>query len=196
TENMRVNDAVELIQGEPGQKITLTVLHEGSKESVDIDLTRAKIEVQSVLGDVRKPDNPKEWEFFIDKPNKIAYLRLNAFTKTSADDLKHDLCQLQKEGVRGLVLDLRNNPGGLLKSAVDISNLFLEEGRIVSTKGRNQKEDVYDVDPTKTLLPAKECAVAVLINRGSASASEILAAALQDHNRAVVIGERSYGKGS
>jgi carboxyl-terminal processing protease len=196
TENMRINDAVEIIQGDPGQKITLTVLHEGSKEPVDIEITRAKIEVQSVLGDVRKPDNPKEWEFFVDKPNKIAFLRLNAFTKTSADDLKHDLVQLQKEGMRGLVLDLRNNPGGLLKSAVDISNLFLDEGRIVSTKGRNQKEDIYDVDPAKTLVPAKECAVAVLINRGSASASEILAAALQDHNRAIVIGERSYGKGS
>src|SRR5262249_15017715 len=154
-----------------------------------------KIEVPSVLGDVRKPDNPREWDFFIDKPNKIAFLRLNAFTKTSADDIKHDLVQLQKEGMRGLVLDLRNNPGGLLKSAVDISNLFLDEGRIVSTKGRNQKEDIYDVDPAKTLLPAKDCAVAILINRGSASASEILAAALQDHNRAVIIGERSYGKG-
>jgi carboxyl-terminal processing protease len=186
TENMRMNEAVEVIQGEPGQKITLTVLHEGSKEPVDIEITRAKIEVQSVLGDVRKPDNPKEWDFFVDKPNKIAYMRLNAFTKTSADDIKHDLVQLQKEGMRGLVLDLRNNPGGLLKSAVEISNLFLDEGRIVSTKGRNQKEDIYDVDPTKTLLPAKECAVAVLINRGSASASEILAAALQDHQRAVI----------
>jgi carboxyl-terminal processing protease len=191
-----MNDAVEIIQGEPGQKVTLTVLHEGSKEPVDIELTRARIEVQSVLGDIRKPDNPKEWDFFIDKANKIAYLRLTGFTKTSADDLKSDLAQLQKEGMRGLVIDLRNNPGGLLKSAVDISNLFLEEGRIVSTKGRNQKEDIYDADPSKILMPAKDCAVAVLINRGSASASEILAAALQDHNRAVIVGERSYGKGS
>jgi carboxyl-terminal processing protease len=196
TEAMRLNEAVDLIQGEPGQKITLTVLHEGSKEPVDVDIVRAKIEVQSVLGDVRKPDNPKEWEFFLDKENKIAYIRLVSFSKNSADELRHTVTQLQKEGLRGLVIDLRNNPGGLLKGAVEISNLFLAEGRIVSTKGRNQKEEVYDADPARALLPGKEVPVALLVNRYSASASEILSAALQDHGRAVVVGERTYGKGS
>jgi carboxyl-terminal processing protease len=91
---------------------------------------------------------------------------------------------------------MRNNPGGLLRSAVEVSNLFLSEGRIVSTKGRNHKEEAYDARPKNLLLPADKYPVAVIVNRYSASASEIVAAALQDHNRAVVIGERTYGKGS
>jgi carboxyl-terminal processing protease len=196
TENMRLNEAVDLIQGEPGQKVMLTVVHEGSKEPVDVPIVRAKIEVQSVLGDLRKPDNPKEWDFFVDKPNKIAYLRLTNFSKTSTDEMKKVLAQLHKEGMKGLVLDLRGNPGGLLKAAVEISNLFLSEGRIVATRGRNEKEEAYDADASKSLLSPEECAVAILVNRYSASASEILSAALQDHNRAVIVGERTYGKGS
>jgi len=196
TENMRLSEAVDLIQGDPGQKVVLTVLHEGSKEPVDVEITRAKIEVQSILGDVRKADNPKEWDFFVDPQNKIAYVRLVSFSKNAADEMRKTVAQLQKEGMRGLVIDLRNNPGGLLKGAVEISNLFLAEGRIVSTKGRNQKEEVYDVDPAHALLPGKDVPVAILVNRYSASASEILSAALQDHDRAVIVGERTYGKGS
>ncbi|HKB42533.1 MAG TPA: S41 family peptidase, partial [Gemmataceae bacterium] len=196
TESMRLNEAVDLIQGDPGQQVVLTVLHEGSKEPQDVKIVRAEIEVQSVLGDLRKSDNPKDWEFFIDKPNKIAYLRMVAFTETTAADLRKDLEQLKKEGVKGLVIDLRGNPGGLLKAAVEVSNMFIVEGRIVSTKGRNHKEEVYDAEADKVILPPGECAVAVLVNRSSASASEILSAALQDHQRAVVVGERSYGKGS
>jgi len=163
---------------------------------VDIPIVRAEIQVQAVMGDRRKADNPKEWEFLIDQENKIGYIRLTGFSETSAQELKDAITQLQKQGLRGLVLDLRNNPGGLLRSAVDISNMFLSEGRIVSTKGRNQKEEIYDVEPGKTLLPEGDCPMAVLVNRYSASASEIVSAALQDHGRAVVVGERSYGKGS
>jgi carboxyl-terminal processing protease len=197
TENMRLSEAVELIQGDPGQKIVLTVLHEGSKETVEVEMERAEIQVQSVLGDVRKADNPKEWEYFLDKANKIGYVRLNAFTESTAADLRKVIKQLQDDGMTGLVLDLRNNPGGLLRSAVEVSDLFLTEGRIVSTKGRNKQEEVYDAKPEGTmLLPEKNHPIAVLINRFSASASEIVAAALQDHKRAVIIGERSYGKGS
>jgi carboxyl-terminal processing protease len=100
--------------------------------------------------------------------------------------------------VRGLILDLRNNPGGLLRAAVEISDLFLTEGVIVSTKGRNHKDEIYHAKPEGTLLsgPNGDVPVAVLINKFSASASEIVAAALQDHKRAVIVGERSYGKGS
>jgi carboxyl-terminal processing protease len=196
TENMRLNEAVELIQGDPGAAVALTVLHEGSKEPVEVKVVRAEIEVHSVLGDLRHPDNPKDWEYFIDKENKIAYLRLVAFTETTTADLKKALQQLKKDGIKGLVLDLRNNPGGLLKAAVEVSNMFIPEGRIVSTKGRNHEEEVYDAEADKVVLPPGECAVAVLINRSSASASEILSAALQDHERAVIVGERSYGKGS
>jgi carboxyl-terminal processing protease len=197
TENMKVNDAVDLITGDPGQKVVLTVLHEGTKEPVDLEMVRAEIHVPSVLGDLRKPDNPKEWDYLLDKPNKIAYVRLMAFTETTATELRAVLEQLKKEGIHGLVLDLRTNPGGLLRSAVEVCRMFLPEGRIVSTKGRNQQEEIYDANGDGAIfVPVQNYPVAVLINRLSASASEIVAAALQDHHRAVIIGERSYGKGS
>jgi carboxyl-terminal processing protease len=197
TENMRLGEAVDLIQGDPGQKVTLTVQHEGGKQAVDIEITRAVIEVPAVLGDQRKPDDPKEWDLMVDKDTKIGYLRLTAFSETAAAEVKQAVEDLQRQGVRGLVIDLRYNPGGLLRAAVEISDLFLSEGRIVSTKGRNQREEVYDAHADGTLLlPEKNYPMAVLVNRYSASASEILAAALQDHHRAVIVGERSYGKGS
>lgn len=197
TENLRLHEAVDLIQGEPGAKIVLSVLHEGSKEPVEIEMKRAEIQVQSVLGDLRKPDNPKEWDFYIDRDKKLAYIRLAAFNENTVADLRQALEKLQNDGVRGLVLDLRNNPGGLLKAAVGVSDLFLTQGRIVSTRGRNQEENTYDAKPDGTLLlPAEKIPVAILVNKFSASASEIVAAALQDHGRAVIIGERTYGKGS
>jgi carboxyl-terminal processing protease len=195
TENMRLSEAVELITGDPGTKVTLTVLHEGSKQPVDLEMTRAMIEVQSVLGDLRNPANPKEWDYYIDKSKQIAYVRLISFSETTAAELRTVLTKLQKDGLRGLVLDLRANPGGLLKVAVEVSRMFLNEGRIVSTKGRNQQEEDFDAKANGALLPS-DLPVAVLIDRFSASASEIVAAALQDHKRAVIVGERSYGKGS
>jgi carboxyl-terminal processing protease len=196
TDNMRVSEAVDLITGDPGQKIVLTVLHEGEREPVDLEMTRAEIQVPSVLGDVRKADNAKDWEFVIDRANRIGYVRLVAFSESTASDLRSVLLQLKKDGLHGLILDLRTNPGGLLRSAVEVSRMFLSEGRIVSTKGRNQQEEDYDAKGDAILTPAKDYPMAILINRLSASASEIVAAALQDHKRAVVIGERSYGKGS
>jgi carboxyl-terminal processing protease len=192
---MRVSEAVDLITGDAGTKVVLTVVHEGIKEPSDLAITRAMIEVQSVLGDVRQPANPKEWEYYVDKPNQIGYVRLISFSETTAAELRTLLGNLQKEGLRGLVLDLRTNPGGLLRAAVDVSRMFLNEGRIVSTKGRNQQEEVYDAKPGGAIVPA-DLPVAILLNRLSASASEIVAAALQDHKRAVIVGERSYGKGS
>ena len=197
TEDLRMSEAVDLIQGDPGTQVTLTVLHEGAKEPVDIPITRAVIKVQNVLGDVRKPGD-KGWDFLLDKENKIGYVRLTNFSRTCADELKEAVGELERDGVRGLVLDLRNNPGGLLRSAVEVADLFLNEGVIVSTKGRNHREEVFRAKAPGTLLsaPGKEVPMVVLINKYSASASEIVAAALQDHKRAVVVGERSYGKGS
>jgi carboxyl-terminal processing protease len=198
TDSLRMAEAVDLIQGDPGQKVVLTVLHEGSKEPVDVPIVRAVIKVPSVMGDLRKADNPKEWDYFLDKTSKIGYIRLTNFSKTAPAEMKAAVEELQRGGVRGLVIDLRNNPGGLLRSAVEISDLFLSKGVIVSTKGRNHKEEVYEAKEEGTLLsePGKVVPIAVLINKYSASASEIVAAALQDHGRAVVVGERSYGKGS
>jgi carboxyl-terminal processing protease len=197
TETLRMSEAVDLIQGEPGSKVILTIGREGSKEPTDFTLTRAIIKVHSVQGDQRKPDT-KEWEFLYDKKERIGYVRLTNFSKNSPQELKAVLQGLEKDGVRGLVLDLRNNPGGLLRAAVDVADLFLSDGVIVSTKGRNYKEEVFRARAEGTLLqgPAGPIPMVVLINKFSASASEIVAAALQDHKRAVVIGERSYGKGS
>jgi carboxyl-terminal processing protease len=194
---MLLNEAVDMIQGDPGQKITLTVLHEGSKEPVDVSLTRDIIQVQSVLGDQRKADDPEQWDFMLDKRSKIGYLRLTNFSEKAAKEVRQVVEDLQRQGARGLIIDLRYNPGGLLRAAVEIADLFIPEGRIVSTKGRNQKEEIYDAKPDgKLMMPADKFPMAVLVNRFSASASEILAAALQDHNRAIVVGERTYGKGS
>jgi carboxyl-terminal processing protease len=200
TDSLRLSEAVDMIQGDPGDKVTLTVLHEGSKEPTDIEIVRAEIKVQAVMGDRRKADNPEDWEYLIDKDNKIGYLRLVGFSKTAPQELKDAVTELQKQGLRGLVIDLRNNPGGQLEAAVEICNLFIDdrtlEGKIVSTRGRNEKETVRTADPHKTILPAEKCPIAILMNRYSASASEIVAACLQDHKRAVIVGERSYGKGS
>jgi carboxyl-terminal processing protease len=198
TEHMLLNEAIDLIQGDPGQKITLTVVHEGKRDEVDIELVRAEIQIETVIGDLRKPDSPKEWDFVLDRQKKVGYIRLvSSFNENTAGDLRRVVEQLQKEGIRGYILDLRNNPGGLLQVARDVADIFLHEGRIVSTKGRNQQEKVYNASSSNTLLmPAREYPMAVLVNRYSASASEIVAAALQDHHRAVILGERTFGKGS
>jgi carboxyl-terminal processing protease len=196
TENLSLKKVVELIQGEPGEKVTLSVIHEGSKKAVDIDIVRAEINVESILGDKRLEQNLKEWDFWIDPVTRIGYIRLVAFTEATAADLTAIVAKLQKENMRGLVVDLRNNPGGLLRAAVEVSSMFLPEGKtIVTTRGRNQKEEVYKSHNVPGVVP-DGYPVAILINRWSASASEIVAAALQDHLRAVIIGERSYGKGS
>jgi carboxyl-terminal processing protease len=198
TENMHVADAIDLITGEPGTKVTLTILHEGEDEPVEFELKRAEIHVPSVLGDSRNPDNPREWDYLIDKTSKIAYVRVINFSEETAAELRAVLEKLEKEGARGLILDLRSNPGGLLRSAVDICRMFLTEGRIVSTRGRDQEEEVFDAAGGTLLFRdhGRDLPIVILVNRFSASASEIVAAALQDHRRAVIIGERTYGKGS
>jgi carboxyl-terminal processing protease len=197
TDGMRLSEAVDMIQGDAGQKITLTVRHEGAKEDVELPMVRAVIEMPSIMGDQRQADDPKSWDYFMDKESKIAYIRVVAFNENTAADLEKVLQQLKKDGLKGLVIDLRNNPGGLLSAAVDVVNLFIDEGRIVSTKGRTIKERHFDAKPRNAVLtPAKDYPMAVLVNKNSASASEIVAAALQDHGRAIVVGERSYGKGS
>ena len=197
TEGMNIHDAVRVIQGEPGTRISLTVVHEGSRDPQTYSMNRAMIEVKTVLGLDRLPDNLKEFEWFVDRSTGIAYIRLVQFTEHTAEDLKKTVERLQSEGARALVLDLRDNPGGLLKSAVDVSDLFLTAGKIVSTRDRNGAGKTWEARSDGTVFePASDRPVAVLINKLSASAAEIVAAALQDNNRAVIVGERSYGKGS
>ena len=155
------------------------------------------IEVKSVIGLHRLDENMKEYEWFADRSSGIGYIRLVQFSEHTAEDLKKAVERLQGEGMKALILDLRDNPGGLLKSAMDVSDLFLKEGRIVSTKDRNGQGKSWDAKADGTLMePAAEHPIVVLVNRMSASASEIVAAALQDNLRATVIGERPFGKGS
>jgi len=197
-ENWNLKKVVESIQGDPETDVTLTVLHEGTKKPVDYKITRAEIKIESVMGDTRDKIDLKKWNFWVDSETKIAYIRITNFAETTTEELTRVVDGLQKAGMKGLILDLRANPGGLLDSAVEVSSMFIPEGKnIVSTKGRdNAVKDVFNAKPPGNMKPGTYYPIAILLNRYSASASEIVAAALQDHARAVVIGERSYGKGS
>ena len=190
-EGMSPDKAVEVLTGRPGTDVKLSVLHEGSEEPETIAITRAIIEVPSILGDHRKPDD--QWDFMIDKDKKIGYVRITSFIQSTAEDLKKVLDQLKEQGMRGLILDLRDDPGGLLSAAVEVSDLFLGDGEIVSTKGRNTQPKTFRAQKDS---PFEDVPMVVLVNQNSASASEIVSAALQDHHRATVVGQRSYGKGS
>ena len=191
TEDMPLSRAVELMKGAPGETVTIKVRHLSGTEDVEISMERAIISVKSVLGD--KWGENGTWDFLADKEQKIGYIRLTQFGRKSAEELAEAIEVLQKQGMKGLILDLRFNPGGLLSQAVQISDLFVESGTIVSTEGKNTEKRTFSATKEGTL---PNFPMAVLINRFSASASEILSACLQDHKRAVVIGERSWGKGS
>ena len=190
---MQTNDASKQILGKPGTTVKLTVQHEDVEKVETVTVQRAEIKFPTVKG-WKRNEKTKEWNWFV--ADGIAYVRLSGFTETSTADLKREVERLEKEGAKALVLDLRGNPGGLLSGAVEISDLFLTEGRIVSTTSRHSQR-TWDAKGDGTIFqPAKDRPIAVLINRDSASASEIVAAALQDNHRAVIVGERSFGKGS
>ena len=174
-------DAVDLMRGLVGSSIEITVRRRGVKKALIFNITREIIQVQSVKSEL------------ID--NNIGYIRLTSFNENSSDQIKEKVKKLNKnKNLKGYILDLRNNPGGLLSQAIKISDFFLENGEIVSTKSRQASENRKwfakkgDLTNGKTLI--------ILINYGSASASEIVAGALKDHKRAILVGENSYGKGS
>lgn len=186
------DDAVGRLRGQPGEQVRLTIVHEGSDEEVDVDIERAIIQIDTVLGDVRNPDGT--WNFFLDGYDSIGYLRVTSFSEKTIDELKAALAWLRDAGMKGLVLDMRNNPGGLLKAAVGMCDIFIPEGRIVSTHGRGGIErEIFDAQSNGTNF---DVPTVVIVNRFSASASEIVAACLQDYGRAVVVGERTWGKGT
>ncbi|MBR1648989.1 MAG: S41 family peptidase [Alphaproteobacteria bacterium] len=179
---MTLNEAVEKMRGKVGTRIKLTI-RRANEKPFDVNLKREEIKIQSVKSDVKAKD--------------IAYIRISSFNEDSDKAIKNDFAKMQKrtkDGIRGLIIDVRNNPGGLLDQAVAISDLFLDKGEIVSTRSRNE-EDTLKYNATKGDI-AEGLPIVVIINDGSASASEILAGALQDHRRAVIIGEKSFGKGS
>tara|TARA_R110002072_G_scaffold303099_1_gene493469 strand:- start:189201 stop:190517 length:1317 start_codon:yes stop_codon:yes gene_type:complete len=191
TENMPLSRAVELMKGPPGETVSIKVRHLSATEDEEIVMERAIISVKSVLGDKWGKDGA--WDFLIDDEQKIGYVRLTQFGRKSAEELAAAIDTLQKQGMKGLILDLRFNPGGLLSQAVEISDMFIDSGTIVSTEGKNTEKRTFSATKAGTL---PDFPMAILINRFSASASEILSACLQDHKRAVVVGERSWGKGS
>jgi carboxyl-terminal processing protease len=186
-----VNTAINMLKGAPGVEVSVGVKHLGSDEVETVKMTRDIIRLDTVMGDQHQADGA--WNFMLNEESKIGYLRITHFTKRTAEELQNALRQLRSQGMRGLVLDLRFNPGGLLQAAVEVCDLFIESGVIVSTEGRNVKPQKWSAKPFGTF---KDFPMAVLVNRYSASASEIVSACLQDHDRAVVVGERTWGKGS
>ena len=190
-EGRELQQAVEMLKGPPGEEVSVGVKHPDIEEIETITLTRDIIKLDTVLGDTRNADGT--WNFMLDQEQKIGYIRLTHFTRRSADEMREALRALRDDGMQALILDLRFNPGGLLQAAVEISDMFIEEGVIVSTDGRNSRPRSWYA---KRFGTYSHFPMAVLVNRFSASASEILSACLQDHERAVVIGQRSWGKGS
>lgn len=180
---MTLNDAVKIMRGDPGTDIKLTVIREGADKPLPFTVTRDIISVKSVKSRILEPD--------------YGYIRISNFQSKTARDLVSELSKLKKENddeLKGLVLDLRNNPGGVLSAAADVSDAFLDEGKLVYTQGRIENSDFeFNAKPGDIMNGSP---IVVLINGGSASASEIVAGALQDHNRAVILGSKSFGKGS
>ena len=193
TEGMTLLEAVNVLRGEPGSQVTISIRHVGSEEEIDVTITREIIEIHSVRG-YRRLANGEGWDYWVNPEEKIGYIRLSAFQENTVAELDGAMSTLVAEGVRGLVLDLRSNAGGLLGSAVAVADRFVPEGVVVSIRGRVEgtKEERAHADDD---YPA-EMLLAVLVNRYSASGSEIVAGALQDYSRATLIGEETFGKGS
>lgn len=184
-------DVIKRIKGEAGTDVVLRV-RRATGEELDISVTRAQIKVQTVRGARRTAD--QSFDFMLDHTNKIGYVRLSQFTDKTVDELRDALNELNEQGAEGLILDVRFDPGGLLESAWQVSDMFLTEGqRIVSTKGRKWPEQVYD-STADTVMP--DTPLVILANEGSASASEVVTGALSDNKRALFVGTRTFGKGS
>lgn len=198
TQGKKIDECIKMITGPEGTVVHLDILRMG--QEIPLDITRAKIVSKSVRG-FRRENEGGHWDYIIDPAHKVAYIRLSQFTPTSPEELREalhhaaDEARVEPEKLGGLILDLRNNPGGLMDAAIEIADMFLDEGRIMSTKGRDGgafPEVVYRAafSPYTPKYP-----IAVLVNGNSASASEIVSGSLSENKRAVVIGTRTFGKG-
>ncbi|MFV9875209.1 MAG: S41 family peptidase [Rickettsiales endosymbiont of Dermacentor nuttalli] len=180
---MTLTEAVKKMRGKAGSKVKLTILREGNSEPLEFNITRKIIKVTSVKTRI--------------EANNIGYIRINSFSEQTVESLKNVLHKMKAEEgkkLQGIVIDLRNNPGGLLNQAIEVTELFLGRGEIVSTRGRS-KDSVIRYNASNREI-VEGVPLVVLINGGSASAAEIVAGALQDHKRAVIMGTKSFGKGS
>ena len=187
---MSTEEAVDHITGPEGTEVVLTVRHTTGEE-VEIPIIRGRIEMQTVKGFAR--DATHHWRYMLDEEAGIGYVRISQFSDPTADALLSAINEMNSAGMKGLIIDLRNNPGGLLNQAIEISDMFLSEGTIVSTQGRNSPEQKWMAEGGTTL---GDFQIIAMVNESSASASEILSGALKDNDRAIVLGERSFGKGS
>ncbi|MGD9126481.1 MAG: S41 family peptidase, partial [Planctomycetia bacterium] len=224
TKGLSRDEAVKKMRGDVNTSVTLHILRPGSdnqaRKEMDVKLCRAKVKVDTVLGDRRASDG--SWDFMLEGQDKIGYLRITSFAENTTEELYRAIEQLKEQGMKGLIIDLRDNPGGYLERAVEFCDQFVDEGIIVSTRGRSRdfwewfkkdQDQNQEGEEEKPKRPAKfhtrdefwasengtldkDFPVAVLINGDSASAAEIVAACLQDYHRAKIVGQRSYGKGT
>jgi carboxyl-terminal processing protease len=192
TQGMSMRDAASLLRGKPGDHVNITVLHQGENKPAEIKIVRAVIQGETVLGDTRNADGT--WNYFLPGYDHIGYLRITSFGKETAEELKRAVQWLVDHNMQGLILDLRDDPGGLLPAAIGVCDMFIPSGVIVSTRGRDG--DNLDSWQASGKGPFTKFPMVVLVNQYSASASEIVAACLQDHHRATVVGQRTYGKGT
>ncbi|MCX6112422.1 MAG: S41 family peptidase, partial [Proteobacteria bacterium] len=185
TTDMDLQTAVSKMRGASGTKVKITVLRDNKSKPIDFDLVRKIIKIVSAKSMML--------------PNDYAYLRISIFNESTVSDFKKALTKLQKQAkdgkLKGILLDLRNNPGGLLDQAIGVANMFIEKGIIVSVQGRDKEKKIVEY-AKPDVQKIKDIPMVVLVNQASASASEIVAGALQDNNRAVVVGQRTFGKGS
>lgn len=193
TKGMGLNEAVGLMRGKKGDPVDLLIQHKGDENSLPLKIVRDVISVPSILGDIRNDDG--SWSFVLEENPNIGYVRLTTFGDRTADELRDVLKEIRGD-VDGLIIDVRGNAGGYLKTAVQICDLFIDEGQIVSTRGRGGVIRIEKYTARSRIAFDSDKPIVVLVNGFSASASEILSACLQDHNRAKVAGERTWGKGT
>jgi carboxyl-terminal processing protease len=192
TQGMSLEDASNLLRGKPGDSVTISVLHEGEEKPVEVAIVREVIPTDTVRGDTRNADG--SWNFFLEGDDRIGYVRISSFSDNTVGKFEQALDWLVEHKMRGLVLDLRDDPGGYVDAAIDVCNLLVRSGVIVSTRGRNGS--IGYTAKARGDAPFTDFPMAVLIDQNSASAAEIVAACLQDHHRATIVGQRSYGKGT
>ncbi len=193
TEGMELTQAVKKIKGPVGTTVQLKIRHSHEEEVVELTIAREEVRTKSVLGEILRPDG--QWDYFLQNSPRIGYIRITTFGEFTSEELQAVL-PYRDHPIDALVIDLRGNAGGLLTAAVETCDMFLDEGLIVSTRGRNgQVEEEYYASPDTTIFN-RSIPLVILVDGHSASASEIVSACLQDHRRAVIVGERTWGKGT
>ena len=190
TKGLKLDEAVRQMKGKLGTTVELTIRH--ADDTIEqFTVRREKVRIKTVRGQNRNDDD--SWDYMFDDERKIGYVRVTAFSRHTAGELRRTMEQLTEQDLQGLILDLRSNPGGLLSAAIEVSDMFVEDGLIVSTAGRNIETRKWSAHKAGTYSGFP---MVVLVNHFSASVSEIVAACLQDHQRAVIVGQRTWGKGS